>query len=122
MHYYIKMNMNINITVAIPRYPASTLDWDKVGCRLTDQDMRLSSRYTQYPDVNILVSGHAPQFASVYVMSLSMEEGYKCKPYMTYVVQQVCFYTWSKNWMWGGVLVKSQSLTLVRDGIWKEFI
>lgn len=52
-------------TFATPRYSASALLRDNVAWRLEDQEIRLSPRTTQYPDVERRVSGHPAQSASV---------------------------------------------------------
>ncbi|GAA0185126.1 hypothetical protein LIER_32414 [Lithospermum erythrorhizon] len=44
-------------TLATPRYSASALDWDIMAWRLEDQDIRLSPRNRQKPDVDLRVSG-----------------------------------------------------------------
>ena len=51
-------------TLATPRYSASALDRDIVGCRFEDHDIKLSPRNTQYPEVERRMSGQPPQSAS----------------------------------------------------------
>ena len=53
--------------LATPLYSASALDRETVGCRLADQEIRLSPKKTQKPDVERLVVGQPAQSASVYV-------------------------------------------------------
>lgn len=44
--------------LATPRYSASALERETTHWHLEDQEMRLSPRKTQYPDVERRVEGH----------------------------------------------------------------
>jgi len=76
----LRSQQDSETTFATPLYSGSALDRDKVGWCLLDQEIKLSPRKTQYPEVDRLVSGHPPQLVSVYETRLVTEDLYKCKP------------------------------------------
>ena len=47
------------IAFAIARYSTSTLDLETVGCFFETHEMRLDPRYTQMPEVLLLVVGQS---------------------------------------------------------------
>lgn len=57
----LRIQQESETTLATPRYSTSALERDKVGCLLDNQEIKLSPRKTQYPEVDRLVSGHPPQ-------------------------------------------------------------
>jgi len=76
----LRSQQDSETTFATSLYSASALDQDKVGWCLLDQEIKLSPRKTQCPEVDRPVSGHPPQSASVYETRLITEDLYKCKP------------------------------------------
>ena len=61
----LRIQQDSETTLATPLYSASALDRERVGCRFDDQEIKLSPKNTQYPDVERRVSGQPPQSASV---------------------------------------------------------